>query len=186
MADHTPRPSFDARDFEGFTEELSTMDMIKTLFYRMKRLENDMEKMRKERENDEVGTALRKEIEQLKKENNELKMKLRANEVKAEKVETVMEEVETVKSKWATGEREITELRQIMEQQKQENIQASTKEKESLERNVVDILRKKEKIVRDTVEKSRCIIIFGDVENEQKVRQEREKECTDRAKEILN
>ena len=73
------------------------------------------------------------------------------------------------------------EFKDIMEQQKKELEGNNLKKK-----NVVKIIQKKENIVRDTVERNKCVVMFGDIEQEQKNKHVRKQEVMDKAKEILH
>lgn len=66
-----------------------------------------------------------------------------------------------------------------MEQQQRE-------ERRNIEKDVGKILQKKEQMVKNLVERNKCVVMFGDIEKDQPVRNIREKGKLGRAKEVIN
>lgn len=115
--------------------------------------------------------AVMARVDELASENVALKAQLKEYEGHlSEEVKGISE----VKNEWTRVESAtMVALEEIVKEQKEER----EKEKKEFEKNVVQVLKKKEKVVRETIDRGKCVVIFGDVEEhlaDMKVRKERD------------
>ena len=117
------------------------------------------------------------EIKKLKHENQELKKlaengaRMREGEVK----DLLTGEVSCWKEE---REQQKIYMKEILEKQQEENDR-------QMEKRVIKIIKEKENLVRDTVQKKLCVMVFGDKEKHQHMKDARERDEWKRAKEIL-
>ena len=92
-----------------------------------------------------------KRMDELVGENKALREQVKEYEGKVEKT-----------SAWAVEEKKkVTALEEIMKEQKEER----DNDKKGFEKAVVGVIRKKENVMREVVDRERCILVYGDVED---------------------
>lgn len=136
-----------------------------------------------ETEKNRTIEVLLHQMDELKSENEALKAQLKEYRGEHERVETEVKQIREDRNKWVEEEkrREIN-FKEIMEEQKKVN---STDSKE-FEKAVVRVVKSKEQIVRNTVERNKCVLLFGDVEEHIPIRKNKEEADMARTKSIFN
>lgn len=117
-----------------------------------------------EKENKEYRDRAEKEIRKLREENESLMKKFESSKDKTEKI---VEEISEMKNVWGNKvtETEVS-LKEVIKEQKE--LQGA-----SLGQKVVKVLRQNEKQVNEIVERKKCIVVFGDTEEDMTERNDR-------------
>ena len=183
-------------EMSKFRQELKVIkdqNMEEGTHYQMiKDLKQELENLRKERENrEEENGELKKEMAKLKKENElngklllELKKENEALKRSCDKGEsTVKEQVQSIMKDevkiWKEeSEREKVSFRQVLKEQQKES-------DANIEKKVVGVIKNKPRLVRDTVEKKKCIIMYGMKEIKKSTKFLRERDEVKKAKEVI-
>ena len=126
--------------------------------------------------------AVNKENENLKQENESLKMQLRLemSEVRKsnENMQMAVQGVEEKQTEWMKKNEETGQsLKKIMEQQQ--------KDENEMKEKIVSVIKEKKNLVRDTIDKIKCVIVFGVKEEKIVNRMEREEKEKDKIKHII-
>ena len=125
------------------------------------------------------NTMAKQEIRKLSEENKKLRERIQSSEKEVAKAVDMKDEIEEVKNGWNVNKQEIVNFRKLVEDQKKE-------EEKSRSKWMVDAIKHNERLVRKAVEKNRCVIIFGDYEEEEKDRGKREAARAERVTKILD
>ena len=128
-----------------------------------------------------VGDALEAvmaKVDELVAENAALRAQLKEYEDLNAKVNSIGE----ARNEWTkTESAKVIALEEIVKEQKEER----EREKKQFADNVVHVLKEKEKVVRETIDRGKCIIVFGDVENHIKDIKARKKSDEEMVKKVI-
>ena len=123
--------------------------------------------------------AARCEIQRLSSENEKLRERLKASEDEVAKAVGMKVEIEEVKNGWSVNKQEMVDFKKLVEEQKKESENSRSKW-------MKDAIKSNGRLVRETAEQNRCVVIFGDQEEEEKDRGKRENARAERMVKILN
>ena len=119
---------------------------------------------------EEMDMVLRK-VDELMNENKALREQIKEYEGKVEET-----------SAWAVEEKKkVTALEVIMKEQKEER----DNDKKDFEKAVVGVIRKKENVMREAVDRERCIMVYGDIEEHAVDMRERKKKDFRKVQEVM-
>ena len=135
-----------------------------------------MFKDRVKRMNDEYVAKAEQEIKQLREENDRLRNDMKPSQNRTEKVE---EEVVQMKEAWGNkvDQAEI-QLKAIIEEQKDQ-------QENNIGKKVLNVISHNEKQVSEIMDRKRCVVMFGDIEEEQVHWNIRKKNCLKKVDNML-
>lgn len=121
---------------------------------------------------------------QLQDENEALRLQLEEYKGQTKEMKTHVEEIKEKHNKWVNDEggkvKEVA-MKEIMEEQKKQ----SERENKDLESVVVNAMRRNEQVLRETIDRNKCIIVFGDIEEHIIERKARDKEEINKVKTLI-
>ena len=127
----------------------------------------------------ELNKKANEEILRLSTENEDLKKRLQVSENETAKAVGMKDELDKVKHGWNTNKQEIVDFKRLVEEQKKESVESTSK-------LMKQAIRSNGNWVREEVEKTRCVVVFGDHEEEEKDRGKRESTRLERVVKILD
>ena len=108
--------------------------------------------------NDKYVARAEQEIKQLREENDRLRNEMKASQNRTEKVE---EDVVQMKGAWGNKvDQAGIQLKAIIEEQKEQ-------QDNNIGKKVLNVIRQNEKQVSEIMDRKRCVVMFGDIEEEQ-------------------
>lgn len=120
----------------------------------------------------------------LRDENEALRLQLEEYKGQTKEMKTHVEEIKEKHNKWVNDEggkvKEVA-MKEIMEEQKKQ----SESEKKDLESVIVKTIRSNEQVLRETIDRNKCIIIFGDIEEHIIEKKARDKEDINKARILI-
>lgn len=143
-------------------------------------------------ENNTLKKQLKNEMEEVKKCKEEIKRSvIKVDEQKTAWVKQ-LDEVKRCKEEIKRSVNKVDEQSSVWAKQQQENeisfkkiLVDQQKAKEEVKEKMVKVIKEKEKLVRDTVEKVRCAVVFGVVEEKELKKPERESQEREKMKMVL-